>query len=147
MIGSFAPYTASLRADRGLRRLVLGSGLVFFVAGLVILAALPVAAPGSALLALAWCALSTAELAILKRAYRDCVALTLHADGSVEVERTDGGRREGRLLPGSVVLRDWAWLRVEVPGRWGWAEPFGVRAQDREQWRRFQVICRHLTAC
>jgi hypothetical protein len=126
---------------------VIGSGAVFFVTGLVIVAALPVAAPWKWALALGFSALSGAELAILLKAYRECVRLTLHADGSVEIEAADGGRREARLLPGSVVLRRWAWLRIQSPAAPAWAEPLSPGAQDREQWRRFQVICRHLTAC
>jgi hypothetical protein len=147
MIGSFAPYTVRLRADRSQRRLVIGSGAVFFVTGLVILAALPVAVPWKCALALGFSALSLAELAIFVRAYRECAWLTLHADGSVEIEAADGRRREARLLPGSVVLRQWAWLRMKSPAAPAWAEPLTPGAQDREQWRRFQVICRHLTAC
>jgi hypothetical protein len=126
---------------------VIGSGAVFFVTGLVIVAALPMAAPWKGVLAFAFSVLSAAELAILLRAYRACVLLTLHADGSVEIEAADGGRREARLLPGSVVLRQWAWLRIRSPAAPAWAELLTPGAQDREQWRRFQVICRHLTAC
>jgi hypothetical protein len=147
MTGSFVPYTASLRADSKQRRLVIGSGALFLVTGLLILAVLPVAVPWKWLLALGFTALSAAELAILFRAYRDCVALTLHADGSVEIEGPDGGHRKARLLPGSVVLRKWAWLRIQSPAAPAWAEPVMPGTQDREQWRRFQVICRHLTAC
>ena len=147
MIGSFAPYTAKLRADPGQRRLVIGSGTVFALTGLAIVAALPVAAPWQWILALGFSALSAAELLMHVRAYRKCVLLTLHADGSVEIEATDGARREARLLPGSVVLRQWAWLRLRSADRAAWAEPLAPGTQDREQWRRFQVICRLLTAC
>jgi hypothetical protein len=147
MTGSFVPYTASLCADSRQRRLVVGSGALFFVTGLVILAALPVAVPWRSLLALGFTLLSAAELAVLLKAYRDCVALTLHADGSVEIEGPCGGRRKARLMPGSVVLRQWAWLRIQPPAAPAWAESLNPRTQDREQWRRFQVICRHLTAC
>ncbi len=147
MIESSAPYSATLRADPLGRRVVVGSGTLFGVSGLVVVAVLPIGIGWVVLVAVAWSAFCATELLILVRAYRACVAVTLHADGSVEIERTDGVHGSGRLLPGSVVLRRWAWLRIGLPAAPAWAEPLGSRRQDREQWRRFQVICRHLTAC
>jgi len=147
MIESFAPYSATLRVDPLWRRVVVGSGAIFGVAGFVVVGRLPIGIGWAGLLALAWGAMFAAELLILVRAYRTCIAVTVHADGSVEIERSDGLHDSGRLLPGSVILHRWAWLRMRLPAAPAWAEPFAPGKQDREQWRRFQVICRHLTTC
>ncbi len=147
MIESSAAYSATLRADSLWRRVALGSGLLFGLFGLVVVASLPIGIGWRGLMALAWGMIVATELLMLIRAYRACVAVTVHTDGRLEIERTGGEYQSGRLLPGSVVLRRWAWLRMALPAAPAWGEPFGLRTQDREQWRRFQVICRHLTTC
>jgi hypothetical protein len=145
--GSSATYSARLRADRRLRHFVIATGALAGTAGLVVIATLPGGPELKGLAGLGWCLLVGVELAAILRGYRSCRAIRLRADGRLEVEGRDGRCRAGRLLPGSVVLGRWAWLRVaSTPGA-SWGELLGADGQDREQWRRFQVICRHLTAC
>jgi hypothetical protein len=126
---------------------VLGSGAACAVTGIAVAAALPggfwVAAPA----ALAWSLWVATELGFAWRRYRSTRAFTLSPDGGLEVELADGSRQVGRLAPGSVRLAHRAWVRVRLPGRGTWGEPVSVHGQDREQWRRFQVICRHIPGC
>lgn len=95
---------------------------------------------------LAWAAWIGAEFTLALWAFRSSRVFTLLADGSLEVELSDGSRRLGHVAPGGLQLARWAWLRVRLPGRPSWGEPLSMVGQDREQWRRFQVICRHMSA-
>ncbi len=146
MPASFTAYSATLRAEPALRRRVLGSGAAFAVTGVVIAGSMPGGFWVTGPAVLAWAVWVGAEFTLALCAFRSSRAFTLLADGSLEVELPDGSRRLGHVAPGGLQLARWAWLRVRLPGRPGWGEPLSMGGQDREQWRRFQVICRHMSA-
>lgn len=141
----YAPYSATLRAEPKLRRLVLASGVAFAITGIAVAMALPGGIGVAASAAAAWSLWASAELGLAWRCYRSSRAFTLSPNGGLEVELADGSRQVGRLAPGSVRLARRAWLRICLPGRRPWGEPLSQVGQDREQWRRFQVICRHIS--
>ena len=143
---SFTAYSATLRAEPELRRRVLASGAAFAVTGVVVASAMPGGFWFIAPAVLTWSAWIGAELTLAHCAYRSSRAFTLLADGSVEVELADGSRRIGQVAPGGLRWGRWAWLRVRLAGRPSWGEPLSLGGQDREQWRRFQVISRHMSA-
>jgi hypothetical protein len=143
---SFATYSATLLVDRRLRAGVLGSGVVFLAAGVAVITGLPLAPALRACTIAAWSAGLAYELWYTAQAFRSTLAVVIYPDGGLELLRADDSRASGRLATGSMPLARYAWLRVAVPGRRSWGEPFDSRTQDREQWRRFQVICRHLSA-
>ncbi|HEX5787598.1 MAG TPA: hypothetical protein VFY03_05425 [Woeseiaceae bacterium] len=146
MPASSTSYSATLSPAATPRRFVLVAGFASACAGTLILATLPLAAGLAWPAAVAWTGWVGVELLMARRAYRDCSAYTLAAGGKLSVTGQGGGRLAGDLAPGSVVLANYAWLRVAVPGRRPWGELLRRQDQDREQWRRFQVICRHLPA-
>ena len=146
MNASFAPYSATLQAEPVLRHGVLASGTAFALAGAAMLAALPADVRLIVPAFVAWVALATVELTLARRAYGQCRTFTLCADGSLDIGLADGSRWGGRLAPGTLEFTRSAWLCIRVPGRATWGEPLSRRGQDREQWRRFQVICRHMSA-
>ena len=127
--------------------MVLVSGLTFALLGLavILLAALP-GWPGW-LGAVIWLAFSVIGGLRLSRRYRRVVSYRLYADGSVEFSNRDGSRSVGRLAPGTVLLPRLAWLRLRGPNRAIWGELVAGDSRTDEQWRRFQVICRHVAAC
>ena len=121
-------------------------GVVLSLAGLGLALLLPFAAVPQAVLALAWRCLSGRECHAFWRGYAGGGALRIAADGEVRVRSHGGGWQPARMRPGSVVLPRLAWLRVDVPGKRPYAELVSADSQKSEEWRRLQVIWRHIGA-
>ncbi len=126
---------------------MLGSGLAFALAGTVILATLPLPIGASAAAAVLWLSGSLTNAERLRRRYRGIRGYRLYADGSVDIVRADGRRVVGRLAPGTFLLPRLAWLRVTPPEGGPVAELVAGDPRTSQHWRRFQVICRHVSAC
>jgi hypothetical protein len=139
-------YSAELQVDPALRRLVTGSGLLLLLAGVAAIFTLPVPPPQRAGAALLWSAWSGWGMWRLIGRWRTYVALRVSADGSVRLRRSDGEWREATLLPGSILLQDWGWIRLRTHGGAAFAEPCRAGRQDRRDWRRLQVLWRHIGA-
>lgn len=115
--------------------------------GGLLLAWLPMP-PGLVVLAeLGWWAFSGAELWRTWSGYRRVAGLRIHGDGSVDVEAPDGRVSGAAIVAGTVTLARIAWLRYRGPTGRPFAEPVTRTAQERDDWRRFRVICRHVPAC
>ena len=140
-------YSSEILPEPGLRHVVLGSGLAFALLGAGVLATLPVPMAVRALAAVLWLCGSLANVWRILSTYRGIAGFRLYSDGSAELIRPDGRRVVGQLAPGTFVLRRLAWFRVSVPGRGTVAELVAGDPRSSQQWRRFQVICRHVAAC
>ena len=143
---SLRTYSAELRPDRRLRRLVLASGVLLFLAGLLLVIGLPLAAVYKSLVGISWLALCAYEWLSNRRAYARFGILRIDAEGRVERRCSDGTWQVHALRSGSVVLARLAWLRLVATDGLRYAEL--VRGDSRESidWRRFQVIWRHVGA-
>jgi hypothetical protein len=137
-------YFAEIRPDPRLRRLVLLTGGLSFMGGLALLPLVAVSGPLKGLLAISWVALCGFEGRALWRGYAGCRALRIAAGGHVERQAPDGSWQAARLCAGSVVLARVAWLRIAGPGERPFAELVGARSHPSEEWRRLQVIWRHI---
>ncbi len=126
---------------------MLGSGLAFALLGAGVLATLPLPIGVRLPFAAAWLLCSIASSARLMKRYRGISGYRIYADGSAEIVRADGRRAIGRLVPGTFLLPRLAWLRVRVAGDGAVGELIAGDSRTSQQWRRFQVICRHLSAC
>ena len=139
-------YSAELRPDRPLRRFVLWSGAVLGGLGLIAVFSLPLPVAWRAVTATAWTAAFALELARMHRAWQDCFAVRLRADGSASALGRDGRWQPVTLLADGVLLRRWGWIRFRTaPGR-VFAEPVRGACRDSHDWRRLQVIWRHVGA-
>jgi hypothetical protein len=125
---------------------VLLGGVLLSLAGLGLVPLLPLAAVPQAILALAWLCLSGRECLAFWRGYAGGGALRIAADGQVLLQSHGGGWLPATLCPGSVVLPRLAWLRVDPPGMSPYAELVSAERQESEEWRRLQVIWRHIGA-
>ena len=115
-------------------------------AGLVLVILLAVAIPVKGLLAITWIGLCGYEWLALWRGYATGGKLRIAAGGRVERQRGDGTWEPASLCAGSVVLPRIAWLRV-VPQRGRpYAELVCSGNHGSEDWRRLQVIWRHIGA-
>jgi len=117
-----------------------GSGLILLLpfAGLSL--------PLKAVVAAVWTIFSGRELLTHWRVYGRWSVLTLYANGETELF----GQQEScaaRVLPGSIVLADIAWLRIRAENGQIWGELVAADPRESEEWRRFQVIFRHLHTC
>ena len=126
---------------------MLGSGLLFALAGAGVFLTLPLPIVVTVPAAILWLCVSVASCIGLRRKYGRIAGYRLYADGSAEIVRADGRRIVGRIAPGTFLLPRLAWLRVSTPGSGRVAELISGDARAGQQWRRFQVICRHLAAC
>lgn len=139
-------YFAEIRPDARLRRLVLLSGVLLFLAGLAFLPLLAVSAPLKGLLAAGWTGLCGFEWLSLRQGYAAGGALRIAAGGQVERQSPEGGWEPAQLCAGSVVLARIAWLRIATPRGRPYAELVSARGHASEDWRRLQVIWRHIGA-
>ena len=139
-------YSATLQADSRLRQWVLGSGGVLLLAGVLAILVVPASWFVRAIAALAWVAIGARELIYLHGKWRTYTAIRVMADGAVSVRHPAGEWDDARLLPGSVLLKKYAWIRLQLAGGQVVAEPLkGARRDDRD-WRRLHVLWPHIGA-
>jgi len=125
---------------------LLTSGAASALAGAaVLLAVFPPAVAG--VLCGAWVAVCGAEAWRLARAWRRCSRYVVAADGSVECHPRAGRPRPATLGRGSVFGRRASVLCITSEDGGSWVECLRRDLQDRQQWRRFRVICRHFAEC
>jgi hypothetical protein len=125
---------------------VLLTGGLLFVGGLACLAVLAVSTALKALLAISWSVLCGFEGLALQQGYAGGEALRIAAGGHVERRSPGGAWEPARLRAGSLVLARIAWLRIAAPGVRPYAELVSARSHTSEDWRRLQVIWRHIGA-
>ena len=139
-------YSTCLYADRVLRRWVLASGILLSVIGALLIVTLPVATAIRLLLLITWLAWHGRETRMLLLAYGCYRGIELNEHGELALLDRHGQRHAGRLLPGSLVLRRIAWIRVRDARGRVFAEPLRGRCGETRAWRRLQVIWRHVGA-
>jgi hypothetical protein len=125
---------------------VLASGAFLFLAGLALVPFVAVAPVLKIALAVAWAGLCGREWWVLRRAYASGGVLRIASGGQVERQRRDGTWEPAKLCAGSVVLPRIAWLRVAPRSGPPYAELVRPGSDRSEDWRRLQVIWRHIGA-
>ena len=143
---SSSRYSAELQTDPALRRLVLLSGVGLGAIGLLLTLRLPVHPALAGTGALGWSAYTAWELCKAMSGYATTRVLRIAADGSLRRRDATGCWRPARLLEGSVVLARLAWIRFETEHGTTVAELFRGDPRKSHDWRRLQVIWRHIGA-
>ena len=139
-------YFAELRPDPALRRFVTASAAVIALAGSAVIVSLEVPLVGRLCALAAWCATLAVQLRSLREGWAQCVAIRVYADGGVLVLDPGGAWRAGQLEPDGVLLRRWGWLRLRTGSGRPFAEPLRGSCRDSREWRRLQVVWRHVGA-
>ena len=139
-------YSAEIHPEPGMRMLVLASGLLLGVLGFVMLSLVDAAVDQRVILGLAWLFLMARELWRHGLAYSRNGILRISAGGRTEVQVPGGDWRPAELCSGSIVLSRLAWLRVSTADGARYAELLRGLSRESEDWRRFQVIWRHIGA-
>ncbi len=126
---------------------MLGSGFVLTMLGAAVIAVMPVPIWLRTMILSLWLVWSAAAGARLVRRYREITGYRIYADGTAEIIHADGRRVVAQLAAGTVLLPRLAWLRLRGPGGGRLSELVSGDPRASQQWRRFQVICRHVAAC
>ena len=121
-------------------------GVALAAAGILLIATLPVAPWLRAAAAAGWLLYARRDLAGLLRGYGRYRRVAIDQDRRLRLLDTDGSWLDARALPGSVVLRRCAWLRIRDHTGLVYAEPLTGSCRGNPEWRRLQVIWRHVGA-
>ncbi len=125
----------------------MASGFSLSVLGVGVLATMPVPVWIKGITVALWIGYAAASSVTLARRYREVAGYRIFADGSAEIVRHDGRRVVAQLAAGTVILPRFAWLRLKGPAGGPLSELVAGDSRSSQQWRRFQVICRHVAAC
>jgi hypothetical protein len=139
-------YSAEIRSSECLRRVVLTVATVMLVVGVGVIVLLPISKLAIGVASFVWIGWSLGEVLTYWRVYRRWLGFSVSADGETKVF----GRDEccsAKVLAGSVVLSEIAWVRLQAENGDVWGELVAGNHRDSEEWRRFQVIFRHLNTC
>ena len=143
---SSSTYSAEIAADEQLRRVVLSVGLALALLGALIIIWLPTSLTARVPGLIGWFYWSGRELLTYWKVYARWSVFKVAADGTIDVQG-EGRHATARVLPGSLVLAELAWLRMRADNGDQWGELIAGNHRESEEWRRFQVIFRHLNAC
>jgi len=139
-------YLTELSPDPLLRRVVILFGIAAAVIGLAMILALSIPPVWRAFAALVWLVTNGRELVLIAKGYKRCRCIRIGHGGDVELLGHDGSWMLATLVSGSVVLRKYAWLRLETREGLRFAELVRAKNTQNKEWRRLQVIWRHLGA-
>ena len=139
-------YSAELHPEPRLRRVVLACGILLFGIGLVLILQLPVATGYKSLIAVCWSAICAYEWISNSFAYARSGILRIDAEGRIERRSSSGSWQMHKLRSGSVVLPRLACLRLSAADGLRYVELFRGDICESDDWRRFQVIWRHVGA-
>ena len=141
---SSTPYSTELDTEPLLRRIVLASGALLTVAGILVITTLPVAPSWRWLAAGAWCLGGLREVLLIAGGYRRYGRIRIDSAGAIRLQGPGGDWTVAELRAGSVVLQRLAWLRFRLPDGSGCGELLRGDTFEDEHWRRFQLVWRHL---
>lgn len=139
-------YSTELRPDPLLRAIVLASGFVLGLLGLIAIIGLPWSFGMRTAAVAGWAGWTGRELARLHGAWRNCRGLRLEADGGAKVVGADGRWQPAAVLPGGILLRRAGWIRLRTQAGTVFAEPLRGSCREDPDWRRLQVLWRHVGA-
>lgn len=114
------------------------------LAGVLVIAGLRLPAAWLLPAGAAWTLAGLWQVSALRATYRHYNRIRLHADGRLEVLRSNEPDERARLLDGSFVLPGLAWLRIRLEDGRTSGELLRGDIRENQAWRRLQVIWRHL---
>lgn len=139
---SSSAYEAELVPDDRLRAGLIACACGAILAGLLLVLMLPVMPAFKAALSACWLLAGIVELAALRRSMSRIYRIRIRADGRVLAVGRSGNLQALLLLPGSVVVDRFAWLRLRFDDGLCSGELVTGDGAENEQWRRLLVIWR-----
>jgi hypothetical protein len=129
-----------------LRITVLTSGRLLIAAGLVLILTFDLDTTIRVVGCFVWFVAGRYEIVGIERGFESCNAVRLSSDGDIAVLNNDQEWLPVTLQTGSIVLRNYAWLRMQTENGEKFVELLRGNARQSEDWRRLQVIWRHIGA-
>ena len=108
-------FEVKLQPDPGIRRSVLLAGLLAMLAGVALIVLINTPILWRLAATLVWMSDCLWGMWALIRGARQVAWLRLDSTGQIDIVDTEGFSRPARLLTGSLVLQNVAWLRVRLP--------------------------------
>lgn len=139
-------FSSELQPEPVLRLAVQITALVTAALGLAVIISVPVGVGWRGAACVLWLLFCRHELTIIRRAYARFERIRVDCSGAVELFTFGGQRHTAVLLPGSVLLPRCGWLRFELENGCKFGELVRGDSSNNKQWRRLQVIWRHLGA-
>ena len=139
-------FSSDLTADPKLRLIVFGSGVGAAVGGIAAIIALPLEGSWRAGLVGIWVLICGRDLWLLAAGYKHCARIRIEHSGNMFVYAPDGRLRTATIDAGSIVLREFAWLRFRSESGRRHVELLRRKTAQNKDWRHLQVIWRHLGA-
>ncbi len=139
-------YSAELKPDPRLRRLVAWTGVLLGAVGVPVILLLPLDLWVRWLACGLWVGSSVWEIRQLRRGWADCRAIRFSADGAIVLLGADGTWRPASRKSGGVLLGKVLWLRLQSSHGRVFGELLLGDARQSPDWRRLQVIWRHIGA-
>jgi hypothetical protein len=129
-----------------LRIIVLTSGRLLIAAGIVLILTLNLDTAIRTASCFVWFIAGRYELIRIEHGFDSCNAIRLSSDGEIAVLNNDQEWLQVTLQTGSIVLKNYAWLRFRATNGDNFVELMRGNARQSEEWRRLQVIWRHIGA-
>ena len=133
-------FEVKLRPDPGIRRVVLLAGLLAMLAGFVLIVLLNAPLPWRLAAAIIWISDCLWGLWALIQGARQVAWLRLDSLGQLQIADAAGTSRPARLLTGSLVLQNVAWLRFRLPDGHCYAELLLAAKVESGAWHCLQLI-------
>ena len=137
-------YWSCLTPDPDLRLVVDVAAQLLIAAGIAIVLTMSIGVLPRFGAVLACLGLGQFELRRLRRGFRSCREIRLANDGGALLLDEDGNWVAASLRPGSLVLPRLAWLRLRTAHGVLVTELIGAHSRAGQDWRRLQVIWRHI---
>ena len=143
---SSTTFFSDLEPDAVSRRIVIATGVGALLCGALAIFTLPVEATWKLFGTTAWGITGSRDLWLIASGYKRCRRIRLSHEGSVQAWLPAGRCAAATLCAGSVVTDGFAWLRIEFENGRRLGLLLRRKASRNEDWRRLQVIWRHLGA-
>lgn len=143
---SSTTYSANLTPESWLRIIVLSIGRILFAVGTLLLLILDQHPLARGFACVAWLSFGRFRLLQLCSGFDACIAVRVFPEGTASVLTSDAEWVSARMLPGSLILRKLAWLRLRTDNGQVHQELLRGDARKDLEWRRLQVIWRHFGA-
>ena len=137
-------FSSELTPDPALNRLLLVAALLTMSLGILIILYLPVDDMLRMAGVLGWSLVAGREIVELASSHKRFTRLRVFADGSVQLLARDGEWQPAAFNRNCVVLSGLAWLNLPLAGGGRYRALLRGDARESKQWRRLQVIWRHL---
>jgi len=143
---SLNTFSSVLTPDPASRRFVVATGIVALLGGAVVIVGLPFDWSWRLLFAVAWAVLVGKDLLAILRGFRHCSRIRFIHTGELQISAAGSCCAAATLESGSLVLRRFAWLRFRTEDGRRHVELLRRKMAQNKDWRRLQVIWRHLGA-